>query len=181
MTKSLFSLAVTLLVFSPATALHAQILNGPVSQPLPTQTQSTQGSLTAQPGAFSQMAQQPMAPPQTVVQQAGGAIVPLGEVKQTGWPGIPMPKLTLPKLELPSMAAVTKPLKLGANKIKAGTKKAWEGTKDIFSITKRKVTPRAQRAQQPKKSFWKRLLVRETEPQVPQTVGEFMSQPKLLP
>lgn len=123
------------------------------------------------------------------VQQAGGpASMPQsGAVEQTGWgipmPKITMPKITMPKITMPSMATVTGPFKSGFGKVSLGTRKAWEGTKEMFSFGKNRTTsttrPATNSQQQP--SFWHRLLAREPEPQVPQTVGEFMRQSRLDP
>lgn len=127
----------------------------------------------------------PAAQPEVGVQQAGGpaAVAQTGAVEQTGW-GIPMPKLTMPKitmptLTMPSMGAVTGPFKSGFNKVSSGTKKAWEGTKEMFSFGKNKTAAPSRAGGQKQPSFWQRLLVRESEPQIPQTVGEFMSQPRV--
>ncbi len=123
------------------------------------------------------------------VQQAGGpAGTPQsGAVEQTGWgvpmPKITMPKITMPKITMPSMDAVTGPIKSGFSKVSSGTKKALEGTKEMFSFGKNKTTSTTRPVANPQNrpSFWHRLLVRNPEPQVPRTVGEFMSQSRLDP
>jgi len=125
------------------------------------------------------------AAPQTAVQQAGGGATSAqaGAVERTGWAGIPMPKITMPKvtmpkITMPSMASVTGPVKSGFGKVTSGTKKAWEGTKEMLSFGQNK-SARASNSQQ-KASFWQRLIAKP-EPQVPQTVGEFMRQPRIDP
>lgn len=128
-----------------------------------------------------------------------------GGIEQTGWPSIgwpkvtlptiTMPKITMPKLTMPKLPplwpsqsngqspALLAPFAAGFSKVSAGTKKAWEGTKELFSVaggnsaTKSSVS----QATQPRPSFWERLVGRPQEPQVPQTVGEFMSQKRLDP
>ena len=130
----------------------------------------------------------PAAQPGVGVQQAGGpaATAPTSAVEQTGWSGLPLPKITMPKLTMPtltmpSMDAVTGPFKSGLGKVTSGTKKAWEGTKEMLSFGKNKTASTSRRGGQQQPSFWQRLLVRESEPRVPQTVGEFMRQPRLDP
>jgi len=133
--------------------------------------------------AQAQVFDPPTPQPNAAVQQAGGAAVQQAEgVEQTGW-GIPMPKITMPKLtmpqvEMPSMAAITAPVKSGFEKVTTGTKKAWEGTKEMFTLGQNTSSGSRGRAQQP--SLWQRLTTKP-EPQGPQTVGEFMRQPRLDP
>ena len=103
------------------------------------------------------------------------------EVEQTGWPSLPLPKitmprLTMPKVSMPDMGTVTKPVKASFGKISSGTKKAWEGTKEIFTFGGHKEPQPAESNQ----GFWKRLFSSEPEqPSGPQTVGEWMAQPRL--
>ncbi|NOZ41021.1 MAG: hypothetical protein GXP24_12475 [Planctomycetes bacterium] len=159
MLKCLFRVCAILLVISPIADSRAQVFNPPAEQP------------------------------EAGVQQAGGpAAAQTGAVQQTGWAGIPLPKITLPKLTMPkvtmpSMEAVTGPFKAGFGKLTSGTKKAWEGTKEMFSVGQNTTasTTRRTASSQQKPSFWRRLLVRESEPKVPQTVGEFMRQKRLNP
>lgn len=127
------------------------------------------------------------APSQTPVQPAGGAAAtPTGEVQQTGWgipmPKITMPKITMPKIEMPKMETVTGPFKSGFAKMSAGSKKAIEGAKEMMSFGRNESPPTGSRASRQKQpSLWQKLTARKSEPQVPQTVGEFMSQPRLDP
>jgi len=169
MSKCLFQISAVLLIFgvlffSQAVVLHAQVFNPPAAQP------------------------------NVGVQQAGGptAVTQTGAVEQTGWglampkltmPTITMPKLTMPKITMPNMIAVTGPFKSGFSKVTSGTKKAWEGTKEMLSFGKNNTaaTSRSRSTGQQQPSFWQRLLVRESEAKIPQTVGEFMSQPRLDP
>lgn len=104
-------------------------------------------------------------------------------VQQTAWPSIPLPKITMPKVSMPDMSLITTPVKAGFGKITSGTKKAWEGTKEIFTFGKGDSNPSAgPQDSQPKKSFWGKIFSSEPEPQDgPQTVGEWMSQPRLDP
>jgi len=145
----------TVLAFYAPAALQAQIFDSP----------------TPQPNANVQQAGGQMSTPQT------------GEVQQTAWSGIPMPrftmpKVTMPKMTMPSMASVIAPVKSSFGKVTAGTKKVWEGTKEIFTFGKQKSAMNPARK---KPSFWSRLLTPAPEPSGPQTVGEWMSQPRLNP
>jgi hypothetical protein len=102
------------------------------------------------------------------------------EVKQSSWPSIPLPKITMPQVSMPDMSIITTPVKSGYDKVTAGTKKAWEGTKEIFTFGKGDSAPA--RRSQPKASIWQRMF--STEPDKkdgPQTVGEWMAQPRLEP
>jgi len=156
MSQCLFRVRILVLVFGlsvigPRSVLHAQVLDPPTVQP-------TAG-----------------------VQQAGGPVgAPAGAVEQAGW-GLSMPKLTMPQVTIPSMDMLTGPFKAGFSKVTSGTKKAWEGTKEMFSFGQKPTASKARgrRGAQQQPSFWQRLLVRESTSQVPQTVGEFMSQPRV--
>lgn len=102
------------------------------------------------------------------------------EVKQTSWPSIPLPRITMPKIYMPDMSAITTPVKAGYGKVAEGTKKAWEGAKEIFTFGRDNSTSAAQT--QPKESIWKRMFSSEPEKNDgPQTVGEWMAQPRLDP
>ncbi len=124
------------------------------------------------------------------VQQAGGAADDLGAIEQTSWPSVLLPKITLPKITFPEITmprlwpsteddrpALLAPFVVGATKVSQGMKKAWEGTKDIFSAGSGNGTSPA------KPSFWQRLISRAPADydDGPQTVGEFMSQKRPMP
>ena len=158
MSKCLIKTSIAVIVLAQAITAEAQVFNAPNPQP------------------------------NAAVQPAGGAAAPqAGAVEQTGWgipmPKITMPKITMPKVTMPSMGAVTGPFKSGFGKIKDGSKKAMEGAKEMLSFGKPKTTTTTyNRAAEPKKpSIWQKLIAKPAEPQVPQTVGEFMSQPRLDP
>ncbi|QEG36629.1 hypothetical protein [Bythopirellula goksoeyrii] len=105
------------------------------------------------------------------------------EVRQTGWPSIPLPKITMPKVSMPDMSSITGPVKSGYQKVSTGTAKAWEGTKEMFTFggEESPASSSRQSAQQ-KQGFWSKLFTAEPEPSSgPQTVGEWMSQPRLDP
>jgi hypothetical protein len=102
------------------------------------------------------------------------------EVKQTAWPSIPLPKISMPKISMPDMSVITTPVKAGFGKVTDGTRKAWEGTKEIFTFGKGDSA--AATRSQPKESFWKRMFTSEPDKNDgPQTVGEWMAQPRLDP
>lgn len=101
-------------------------------------------------------------------------------VKQASWPSIPLPKITMPKVSMPDMSVVTTPVKAGYSKVAEGSKKAWEGTKEIFTFGNGNSAPAAR--SQPKESIWKRMFSSEPDKKDgPQTVGEWMAQPRLEP
>lgn len=104
------------------------------------------------------------------------------EVKQTAWPSIPLPKISMPQISMPDMSVITGPVKSGYGKVSTGTKKAWEGTKEMFTFGKDNSPRKSSHSSQPKQGFWGRMFSPEPEePNVPQTVGEWMSQPRLDP
>jgi hypothetical protein len=104
------------------------------------------------------------------------------EVKQTAWPSIPLPKISMPKISMPDMSVVTGPVKSGYSKVTTGTKKAWEGTKEIFTFGDGESASQTAAGSQPREGFWSRMFSKEPEkPSGPQTVGEWMSQPRLDP
>ena len=110
--------------------------------------------------------------------QGSGSVKVDPEVKQTGWPSIPLPKITMPTITMPDMSVITTPVKTSYGKVTDGTKKAWEGTKEIFTFGKGTATATAH--SQPKEGFWKRMFSSEPEKNDgPQTVGEWMAQPRL--
>jgi hypothetical protein len=112
--------------------------------------------------------------------ESGSNVKVDSEVKQTAWPSIPLPKITMPKISMPDMSVITTPVKAGYGKVTEGTKKAWEGTKEIFTFGKDDSAPTAR--SQPKEGFWKRMFTSEPDKNDgPQTVGEWMAQPRLDP
>ncbi|TWU24663.1 hypothetical protein [Bythopirellula polymerisocia] len=101
------------------------------------------------------------------------------EVRQSSWPSIPLPKITMPKVSMPNMSSLTNPVKSGFQKVSSGTKKAWEGTKEMFTFGGEEA-PAAQNSSQEKQGFWSSIFSSEPEqPSGPQTVGEWMAQPRL--
>lgn len=106
------------------------------------------------------------------------------EVRQTGgWPSIPLPKITMPKVWMPDMSPITGPVKSGFHKVSSGTKRAWEGTKEMFTFGGEEATPSGSRqSAQQEQGFWSKMFTAEPDPSsAPQTVGEWMAQPRLDP
>lgn len=106
------------------------------------------------------------------------------EASSGGWGWIPLPKITwprvpMPKIEVPKMPESTfAPVRASAKKISGGAKKAWEGTKELFSFATVDATKDASQtrvASRPEPSFWQRLKGGEPEPEGPSTIGEFMA------
>lgn len=96
------------------------------------------------------------------------------------WSWIKMPKITMPKIEMPKMPTDPfAPVKASARKVKDGTKRAWEGTKELFTFggpaTDEPTERVASKPESP--SIWSRMFGRaEEEPEGPQTVADWMAQ-----
>ncbi|MCH2115455.1 MAG: hypothetical protein MK171_11175 [Pirellulales bacterium] len=128
------------------------------------------------------------------VEQAGGSI-PAGDAAGSTWqaswwkvtlpkitmPTMTMPTMTMPKIAMPDMSKIFRPVTSGFHEVVTGSKKVWEGTKQMFAFrgggANGASTPREQA--EPKSSFWGRLLNWSAEPAAPQTVGEWMSQSRV--
>jgi hypothetical protein len=128
------------------------------------------------PGAaLAQVAPMPQQP------ITGGAVAPPAE-PDSAWGWLKMPKITMPKIEMPKMPAdPLAPIKTSARKVGDGTKKAWEGTKELFTFGQKKsaaTQPTEQLSSNPEQpSVWKRMFGGgEPEPQGPQTVADWMAQ-----
>jgi hypothetical protein len=99
------------------------------------------------------------------------------------WGWLKMPKITMPKIEMPKMPAdPLAPVKNSARKIGDGTKRAWEGTKELFTFggSKTAEQPAARVASRPEQpSIWSKMFgSAEPETNEPQTVADWMSQPR---
>jgi hypothetical protein len=120
---------------------------------------------------------------------------PVGYVGDSGvtptpspWSWIKMPKITMPKIEMPKIempkmpADPLAPVKSSARKVSDGTKKAWEGTKELFTFGGNKTADQptdrvASRTDQP--SLWSRMFGGADEQQrEPQTITDWMAQPR---
>jgi len=112
-------------------------------------------------------------------------ITPTPEDKTGGaWSWMKMPTITMPKINMPKMPAdPLAPIKVSARKVGDGTKKAWEGTKELFTFG-------GPKAEQPKArvatageppSMWQRMFGGQEakKPEGPATVGEWMAQPRV--
>ena len=107
------------------------------------------------------------------------------DASESPWGWVRMPKITMPKVEMPKLPAdPLAPIKSSARKVSDGTKRAWEGTKEMFTFGATKapsqpVARTASRSEPP--SLWQRMFGASEEPQPPQTVAEWMNQPRLDP
>lgn len=105
------------------------------------------------------------------------------EVKQSSWPSIPLPQITMPQISMPDMSMITTPVKSGYSKVASGTKKMWEGTKEMFTFGRdNSAAQTARRTTQSEPGFWERLTSPASEKKKkdgPQTVGEWMAQPRI--
>jgi hypothetical protein len=123
---------------------------------------------------------------------AGSAEVEPGShgILPASWPSIPMPTITMPKITMPkwpthadgTYVSPFAPITAGAKMVSTGTRKMWEGTKSIFTFDSQQQTSQPHLPNQNQKpSFWQRVTGQEPEPSGPQTVAEWMSQPRLNP
>jgi hypothetical protein len=101
-----------------------------------------------------------------------------------------MPKVTMPKITMPKMPEnPLAPIKTSAKKVSDGTKKAWEGTKEIFTLggSKEEAAPAPVSGTAEKKpTLLQRMFGSEEKKEPandggPRTVAEFMAQPRLDP
>jgi hypothetical protein len=140
-------------------------------------------SLTA--FAISAASRADAANPTSAAEGAAAAAEETTPTPNSPWGWLQMPKVTMPKITMPKMPAdAFAPVKASAKKVGDGTKKAWEGTKEIFTLGGKAEKPAAGApAAAPKEPFWKRMFGGEEkkEPEGPQTVAEWMSQPRLDP
>jgi hypothetical protein len=118
--------------------------------------------------------------PQTAVDPAATDVTP---TPTSPWSWIRLPKITMPKIEMPKMPADPfAPIKTSARKVSDGTKRAWEGTKELFTFGGAKsadqpVARTASAAEPP--SMWQRMFGGADEKsREPQTVAEFINQPR---
>ena len=113
-------------------------------------------------------------------------ITPTEEPTSSPWGWLKMPTITMPKIAMPKMPAdPLAPIKSSARKVGDGTKKAWEGTKEMFTFGGGKTPPAqearvASNAEAP--SMMQRMFGGGTEDKPaegPATVGEWMAQPRV--
>jgi hypothetical protein len=99
------------------------------------------------------------------------------------WSWIKMPQITMPKITMPKMPADPfAPVKSSAAKVSDGAKKAWEGTKELFTFGGKKSEPTDRVASRPDQpSVWSRMFGggEEKAPEGPQTVADWMAQPRV--
>jgi hypothetical protein len=108
-------------------------------------------------------------------------ITPTEEAGAFSW--VKKPSFTMPKISFPKMPAdPLAPVKNSAKKVSDGTKKAWEGTKEIFTFGGNKQEkPAAQVATAGEApSVWQRMFgAEEKQDEGPATVNEWMKQKRV--
>jgi hypothetical protein len=118
-----------------------------------------------------------------VTTQSASDITPTPEEpSSTPWGWIKKPNITMPKISFPKMPADPfAPVKTSARKVSEGTKKAWEGTKEIFTFGGSKEQPAARTASAKEApSIWQRMFgAKKEEPEGPKTVAEWMAQKRV--
>lgn len=106
-------------------------------------------------------------------------ITPTEEAGPWSWlkkPSITMPKITFPKMPADPLA----PVKNSAKKVQNGAKTAWEGTKELFTFGGSKESQPAARVASKEPSLWEKMFGdKKQEPEGPQSVTEWMSQPRV--
>jgi hypothetical protein len=123
---------------------------------------------------------------QTVTGAAADAsdITPTEESGSGAWKWLKMPSITMPKITFPKMPAdPLAPIKSSARKVGDGTKRAWEGTKEIFTFggsKKEQPSARVATAGESPSMFQRMFGGGEEKPaEGPATVGEWMAQPRV--
>ncbi|HEX6963016.1 MAG TPA: hypothetical protein VF175_14195 [Lacipirellula sp.] len=110
-------------------------------------------------------------------------ITPTEEPASSPWGWLKKPSITMPKLSFPKMPAdPLAPIKTSARKVGDGARKAWEGTKELFTLGgSKKDAPSARMASAGEApSVWDRMFGgEEPKNEGPATVGEWMSQPRV--
>jgi len=118
-------------------------------------------------------------------QSAEQAMATQGEAPaaESPWGWLKMPKVTMPKIEMPKMPADPfAPVKTSAKKVGDGAKKAWEGTKELFTFGGNKgEQPTARVASNGEApTMMERMFGgKEKQPEGPATITEWMSQPRV--
>lgn len=114
---------------------------------------------------------------------ASSPVTPTPEVNRWGWlpkPKITMPKVTMPKIEMPKFEmpklpeGTFAPMKASAGKVVDGSKKAWQGAKEMLSFGQKSKTTNPRVASRAEPSAWDKVFGAKQEPQGPRTIGEFM-------
>ncbi len=101
---------------------------------------------------------------------------------ESPWSWIKLPKITMPKITMPKMPAdPLAPIKTSARKVSDGTKRAWEGTKEMFTFGGGKTAdePAERVASREQPSVWSRMFGGPVEPEPPQTVADWMAQKRV--
>lgn len=120
----------------------------------------------------------------TAEEKPAASTSPLGWIKM---PTVTMPKLTMPKITMPKMPAdPMAPFRTSAKKVGDGAKRAWEGTKELFTFggAKEAEEPAARVASNGEAPTTMQRLFgggakEEPVDEGPRTIGEWMSQPRV--
>jgi hypothetical protein len=122
--------------------------------------------------------------PRLAIAQSGAAGAPEtiaeegAQASASPWGWLKMPKITMPQMPADPLA----PVKASGRKVADGTRRAWAGVKELltFGGEKQADQPTARMASNPQPSMWQRMFGgAEEEPQGPQSVAEWMSQPRV--
>ncbi|BBO35066.1 hypothetical protein [Lacipirellula parvula] len=115
-------------------------------------------------------------------QQQADDITPTEE-SASPWGWMKMPTVTMPKISWPKMPAdPLAPIKSSAKKVSDGGKKAWEGTKEIFTGGKSEQPATSVADASASPSWWERLTgggEKKQEPEGPATINEWMAQKRV--
>lgn len=90
------------------------------------------------------------------------------------WPQVTLPSVAFPKFDRSMASQVFAPVKSGVSKISAGSRRAWDGAKDIFSFAFGGANDEPRVASRQTPSMWERMFGSPRD-DGPQTIGEFMS------
>ncbi len=116
---------------------------------------------------------------------ASSDITPTAEPASTPWGWMKLPSITMPKITMPKMPAdPLAPIKTSARKVGDGSKRAWEGTKEIFTFggSKNEVPAERMASNGDAPSAWSRMFgggEKAKPAEGPATVGEWMSQSRV--
>jgi hypothetical protein len=116
-------------------------------------------------------------------QGAASDITPTEETGGGPWSWVKKPSFSMPKVSFPKMPAdPLAPIKTSAKKVGDGTKKAWEGAKEMFTFGGSEEEPAGTRVATAGEapSMWQRMFGKEEKKdEGPATVGEWMNQKRV--
>lgn len=122
--------------------------------------------------------------PMSDLESADAPVADAEQASPAYWGWLPKPEITWPQVTLPSVAFpkfdrsmasnVFAPVKSGVAKISAGSRRAWDGTKEIFSFAFGSSKDDSRLASRKTPTMWERMFGGPRD-DGPQTIGEFMS------